>query len=701
MTYPGNASLPSEVRERVAQTFRHTVDLYRQGRNDEVRAGCDLMLKMDPLFDPAKGLIDKLDNPFSLVDVDELLTSLGTAETGAVGDARSAFAARDFRRVMELCGSILAADPSNAAARELGAAATEKLEAEPFVMQFVDQARNEIAAGRLDSAKAALDKASSLDDDHPAVAATIASLEAARSGGGIAPSFEAQPPAEAPSGFDFSSAFVVDSPAPSVPASGASASSTAQASDFGFTFEEEQKPAPPEAPIAPPAAFEPPPAASDSPFGGGGMTEFDFTTAAVDLSPDDASKIKQYLSEGDAAYGRQEFQKAIDLWSRIFLIDVTNDEASQRIELARKKRLEVDQQIDDLMVAGTLAFEKRDSATAREKFEDVLRLDPTHFNANEYIEKLNEMQAGPAVSEPARPAPAAAPPLDDIYDDGYESSEDTFAPPDSTAAAASVSRPKATPPTRHAKKGIPKIAIIGGAVALVAILAVAGWFMFTPKGPKFDPAATQSDFDRASTYATHGEFDRAIDVLKGINPADPLHNRALEMIDEYQGQKARARDKAAQADYDNRLAKAREAFGIKNFLEAKTQYESASAIKALPPEDQTNYQVATQQAAKLDAAQLLFKEGKYVEAIAALEQLLAEDPENVSVRLLLGNAHFNLGRSLLETEQLKQAGEEFSRALEFNPQDDLAQRSKDLAERYDGEPKDLLYRIYVRYLPIR
>jgi thioredoxin-like negative regulator of GroEL len=705
VTYPGNSSLPSEVRERVAQTFRQTVDLFKQGRSDEVRAGCELMLKMDPLFEPAKRMLDKLNNPFASVDVEALLASVGSDDSGPVAEARSAFASRDFRRVMEICGSVLASDPSNAAARELGAAATEKLEAEPFVMQFVEQARNELAAGRLDAAKSALDKAASLDEDHPGVTGTYASLEAAKSGGASAAPFDTSsafaPPAEetaAPSGFDFSSAFVVDSPAPAAPTAFAPPSA-AQAADFGFTFEEEKAAKPAGGYEAPPSAFEPPPGAV---FDGAGPTEFDFTTAAVDLSPDDAAKIKQYLTEGDAAYGKQDFQKAIDLWSRIFLIDVTNDEASQRIELARKKRLEVDQQIDDLMVAGTLAFEKKDNATAREKFEEVLRLDPTHFNANEYLEKITDLQSGAvAPSEPPRTMPHAAPALDDLYDD-YETSEDVLAPSDSAASVASTGRVKtAAPAARGAKRGIPKVAVIGGAVALLAIIAAFGWFMFAPKGPKFDPAATQAELERAAAYAGHAEFDRAIDVLKAINPEDPMHNKALELIADYQEQKAQAHDKAAQADYDTRLTKAREAFAIKNFLEAKSQYESASAIKTLSPEDQANYQVASQQAAKLDAAQMLFKEGKYVESIAALDQLLLEDPENVSVRLLLANAHFNLGRSLLESEQLTQAGEEFSRTLEFNPQDDLAQRSKDFAQRYDGEPKDLLYRIYVRYLPVR
>jgi hypothetical protein len=44
---------------------------------------------------------------------------------------------------------------------------------------------------------------------------------------------------------------------------------------------------------------------------------------------------------------------------------------------------------------------------------------------------------------------------------------------------------------------------------------------------------------------------------------------------------------------------------------------------------------------------------------------------------------------------------EFDEVLKAAPDDDLAKRSRDLAMRYDGEPKDLLYKIYVKYLPTR
>jgi len=80
----------------VNSTFSQALDLYKQGRTDEVVAGCNLILQMDPLFDPAKRLLEKAKNPLSPVDIDSL--TAGASATPALADARSAMAARDFER---------------------------------------------------------------------------------------------------------------------------------------------------------------------------------------------------------------------------------------------------------------------------------------------------------------------------------------------------------------------------------------------------------------------------------------------------------------------------------------------------------------------------------------------------------------------------------------------------------------------------
>ena len=65
------------------------------------------------------------------------------------------------------------------------------------------------------------------------------------------------------------------------------------------------------------------------------------------------------------------------------------------------------------------------------------------------------------------------------------------------------------------------------------------------------------------------------------------------------------------------------------------------------------------------------------------------------------DAHFNIGAMALQEERLADAIKQFDEVLKLDPTDELAKRSKDFAARYSGQGKDLLYKIYVKYLPLR
>src|SRR5258705_9613401 len=132
--YAGNPSLASAVRERVNSTFQQAVELYRAGRMDEVIQGCTLILQMDPLYDNARKLLEKARNPSSAVDVESFMPGL---ETESLNEARAAMASRDFERVLQITTEILTDDLMNDDARVLADEAREKLEAGPFIDQFV------------------------------------------------------------------------------------------------------------------------------------------------------------------------------------------------------------------------------------------------------------------------------------------------------------------------------------------------------------------------------------------------------------------------------------------------------------------------------------------------------------------------------------------------------------------------------------
>jgi tetratricopeptide (TPR) repeat protein len=113
------------------------------------------------------------------------------------------------------------------------------------------------------------------------------------------------------------------------------------------------------------------------------------------------------------------------------------------------------------------------------------------------------------------------------------------------------------------------------------------------------------------------------------------------------------------------------------------------------------YDSASQQVAKLEGAKTLFKEQRYQDALTSLLALQQQDPQNQSIKRMISDAHFNLGAIALQEERLPDAIREFDEVIKIDPSDELAKRSKSLAERYNGQPKDLLYKIYVKYLPVR
>ena len=686
MTYPGNPSLSSAVKDRVVSTFQQTVALYQQGRTDEVVAGCNLLLQMDPMFDPAKKLLEKTRNPAAPIDVHSLIPKDPRA---GLEQARQAMAARDFQRVINLTTDILTDDLLNDDARVLGDEARERMEAGPFVEQFARKCDMQIALGNLGAARVELDKARALDPTHPEIARVQQAIDAAEA----AASRSGAPPS-----------FIVDDSAQQ-----ATGRAAAPASDFGFTFEEEKNPQA--------FSFDSP---SDSPFSSfsfGTPTgtpvakvpdEFDFATASISTSPDDQKKIEQYLADGDRAFDSGDYQQAIDLWSRIFLIDVTNDAASDRIEKAKGKRREIDQKVDPLLSQGVDAFDRGDKARARVAFAEVLRLDPRNATAQDYLDQIGEVVEGGAVgvSNPyIAPPPSVSDKLDLDFFDEEPLGAPITPPTPSKSTAAAQPLPKATP--KPARK-VPTAAI--AIVLAVIALGIGGWQVWNRlmnKPPDATPAASEALFSRVATLASRGKYDQAIALLQDIKPGDPQHDRALVMIADLQKKKSTAGQtldgKTPDQFYAEKIAAGRAAFDAHDFVGAKAAYEDAIKIKPLPPEEKTVYDTASEQVAKLDSAKQLFGERKYGDAMVLLQQLQAQDPQNPNIQKMITDAHFNLGAQALQESppRTEDAIREFDEVLKADPNDELARRSRELAVRYNGESKDLLYRIYVKYLPLR
>jgi tetratricopeptide (TPR) repeat protein len=491
----------------------------------------------------------------------------------------------------------------------------------------------------------------------------------------------------------------------------------------GYSFDSAASNSGPFAPVTPPPggfSFDTPPP-GPSPFGGGFSFDtpakapasgaFDFTTAPSETSPDDQKKIQQYLADGDRALEAGNHQQAIDLWSRIFLIDVTNDQASERIERAKTGRRDSEHLLEGNLAAGVQAFDRKDFTTAREKFNQVLQVDPNHGPAKDYLRQINEVPVEGGASAFEMPFTPEPTPSRDIFSNEPSSDASLVPPSPASAAPAAASIPtKRAAPKVAAKpvasqRELPIRAIV--IVVGLLVLGAAGWFAWTKfiAKPAVNAAAADAIFVQAASLGQKGMYDAAIALLQDVKPDDPQHDKALSMIADLQKKKGQAAEmidgRPAAAVYQEGLAAGKAAYEARDYEAAKKAFDSAARVKPLPPDMKVLYDAASQQTGKLEGAKTLFKEQRYQDALTSLQGLQQQDPSNRSIKRMISDAHFNLGAIALQEERLPDAITEFDEVIKIDSTDDLAKRSKALAERYNGQHKDLLYKIFVKYLPMR
>ena len=86
MRYVGNASLSEQIQERILTTFQQTLSLAQEGNRQEALLGCDFVLRLDPLFEPARQLQTRLsegDGPIEVGDLTDSVGDVAEAETEA------------------------------------------------------------------------------------------------------------------------------------------------------------------------------------------------------------------------------------------------------------------------------------------------------------------------------------------------------------------------------------------------------------------------------------------------------------------------------------------------------------------------------------------------------------------------------------------------------------------------------------------
>jgi len=352
--YPGNPSLPREVRDKILATFKHTLSLYQEGKLDDCLIGCDFILKMDPRFSPARRLLEKAKNPAADVDLIELEAIVATTparrQRPSTADAEKllvraveSYNARDFDACINAAEQVLTALPGNVHATDLIEKARRKKEVAADFEASRARALSLLESGQAGEAEAELNRMRNFDPEHPAVSLLERRLQSAGGAGLEAPTREpeisfGESAPNASGGLDSlsldgltldggPSSEVVPPPALAGARRGPLAPDAPSGSDPGSPGDLWTEGAAPEGAAPPPP---PPPPARPAPV-----------RAAPPEDPAKAERdIALLLKQGDDAAARGDHQAAIEIWSRIFLIDINSVEAVTRIEKARQDMAE-------------------------------------------------------------------------------------------------------------------------------------------------------------------------------------------------------------------------------------------------------------------------------------------------------------------------------------------------------------------------
>jgi tetratricopeptide (TPR) repeat protein len=444
--------------------------------------------------------------------------------------------------------------------------------------------------------------------------------------------------------------------------------------------------------------------------------------ADLDFGSGDAEgdrRIAELLDEGQQAFERGDHQGAIDAWSRIFLIDIDHQEASRRIEEARRLKNEQDRKIEEVYHEALDAAQAGREAEARDGFERVLALAPGHGAALEQIERLDSGRppAPPPAAVPeslpaeaaAPPAPASAEPL----------KEEILVPPEPGAAPPPAADRAAAGPTRTmvATGRTPRRFLLIGSLVLVVVLA-GGWLLWenrasifpnADEAPVAEAPAEVDPIARATRLHEAGRTAIAVNQLRRLPPESPQYEEAQALISQWEaeGQSAAVPEPPGDGDAEaeqrqvDMIEQAAAAAAAGEYLRARSLLTEAETLAPLPAGSESLKAEVEAQVEPLVPQLELMEMGEYSRALPELWRLHQADPDDPDVRHLIADAYYNLAVRSLQQGDAEAAAEHLEEATGVSPDDPTLARHLRFAQTYAQRDKDLLYRIYVKYLPPR
>jgi tetratricopeptide (TPR) repeat protein len=247
--------------------------------------------------------------------------------------------------------------------------------------------------------------------------------------------------------------------------------------------------------------------------------------------------------------------------------------------------------------------------------------------------------------------------------------------------------------------------IIGSAVLLLALGG--GWFLFTHWSRLFPNAAAgegaEDPIARAQELHQSGQTAMAISQLQEVPVDDPAFSRAQALIERM---KQAPKEKATEFELDDTLAeraeilsRARGALAVGDAIEAESLFQQANELSPLEGQAAATYEELRARLDPVRGQLEVFRQGEWEIALRELWRLHQDRPENQVITDLMVDCYYNLGVRDLQRGDTGSAAEMFGEAGKLRPGDRQLERLSRFATTYGNRSPDLLYRIFVKYLP--
>lgn len=124
----------------------------------------------------------------------------------------------------------------------------------------------------------------------------------------------------------------------------------------------------------------------------------------ADLAAEDEGRIEHLLVTGLDHYFAEEFEAAINLWTRVLFLDRNHDRARAYIDRARSAQAERQRISEALVHEGLAAFDKGEVIRARALLSDALDQGASHDVALGVLGRIDRLDAGTRGAVPVSPA---------------------------------------------------------------------------------------------------------------------------------------------------------------------------------------------------------------------------------------------------------------------------------------------------------